>query len=285
MLFLLIILFAFMPLLYGNRAEQPEPKPLPPVTIWIHGTKLFPQHFFPKFFFCKDGLNPVLDHDPSYHHRTIAETLSKEDPELFPLETFYLFGWSGSLSFSARKKAALDLKNSLKQVVEHYYAKYRKRPFVRIITHSHGGNVVLSMADFEPYDFYVDELILLACPVQLKTKKCIQSSLFKHIISLYSTLDTFQILDPQGLYRNEIHAMQKMYDEKLNVPLFSERYFELQDNLHQFNVRINNRGLFHIEFMLLTFVKALPAIIRSIHKEPLNKDSKTTTTAQYSIKA
>ena len=60
-------------------------------------------------------------------------------------ERFYTFGWSGLVSQGRRRKEALRFYNMLEQECR----KLRKQnmiPKVRIITHSHGGNVALNMA-------------------------------------------------------------------------------------------------------------------------------------------
>ena len=64
----------------------------PPITIWIHGTRLLPKGMFQKFFYSKPGLHHYATIDPKFHLHKIAATLSASDPYLFPAQTFYLFG-------------------------------------------------------------------------------------------------------------------------------------------------------------------------------------------------
>lgn len=57
---------------------------------------------------------------------------------------YYVFGWSGLLSQSKRRQEALRLLNELNEEVK----KFKKRnitPKITIVSHSHGGNVVLNM--------------------------------------------------------------------------------------------------------------------------------------------
>ena len=251
-----------------HSSATPKLNNAPPINIWIHGTFFFPNYMLPKFFYCPTGLNLATVLDTSYHHRLIAQTLAEADPERFPLKTFYLFGWSGKLSFSAREKAARELYTALKKLIAKYEKKYNQKPFIRIITHSHGGNVVLNMEELQNSadDIHIAELILLACPVQERTKRLAQDErLFPKIISLFSTLDTMQVLDPQGLYQKEIHEIQKQY-EKRRTPLFSEREFEPHSNLTQVKLKISERGLFHIEFMLKRFLRMMPTILDEIRQ-------------------
>jgi len=60
-------------------------------------------------------------------------------------QRFYTFGWSGLVSQGRRRKEAIRFYNML----NHEYKKLVKegyQPKIRIITHSHGGNVALNMA-------------------------------------------------------------------------------------------------------------------------------------------
>ncbi len=230
----------------------------PPITIWIHGTLFFSNLFFPTFFYCPSGLTLSTSLEKKYYHRTIAETLSATDPQRFPLETFYLFGWSGALSFEVRKQTAIDLYEALKKLVNEYMQQYGKKPFIRIITHSHAGNVVLNMATIKNTldDITISELILLACPVQVETAHLSTDPLFKRIYSIFSTLDSIQILDPQGLY-------PKKHKQK-RVPLFSERLFEPQPHIAQVNLKINGHGIMHMGFLFNKFLTTLPFVLQEI---------------------
>lgn len=236
----------------GVAVTQPA-KPI--VTVWIHGTKLTPESFMYKFFYRKMGLHPCLSYDECFHMRTIANTLNN-DPVEFPLEHFYIFGWSGKLNFQERKKCSHDLFNELLALQKKYQETYNMQPYFRLITHSHGGNVALNLALHNTQEQYlnIDELILLACPVQTKTMHLIKDPCFKQIYSFYSESDLIQIIDPQGLYKNK----------EPNTSLFSKRVFEPQQNLIQIKACSSKRGLMHIEFIYLKFLKHFPQIMKWI---------------------
>jgi hypothetical protein len=234
----------------------------PPITIWVHGTKgtsnRFPFTPLKRFFGCKKGLHKALELDKTWHHHELAHVLSSADAAAYPLEHFYLFGWSGKLSFKRRAHAARELLIDLKKVVSAYKATWGVRPFIRIITHSHGGNVVLNMAKLvlpvgSDDDLVIDELLLLACPVQDSTALYIQKPFFKKIYSLYSRADLLQILDPQGL-------------QSIAATLFSRRRFPVQDNLVQVKLKINGWALSHVDFMLSRFVRLLPTIVHELEQ-------------------
>jgi hypothetical protein len=268
----------------------------PIVTIWVHGTKVdecLPLPFAKiakrignMIFQHKLGLHHVNSFN-NYHYEAIrANILGTTPPILFPNEHFYSFGWSGKLNPIARKNASQELFDALKSLQKEIEAKTGQQPLFMVITHSHGGNVVLHMAEiidpdgFEPR---IEKLILLACPVQKCTSHLINSPLFKRIYSLHSHTDMIQIADMQGL--------RKHYSEK--KPFFSERHFDVNPKLVQANIRwacypewdnedyiINevmlkhltrsirfmdyikkNRGLFHVEFQLFPFLRNLSSII------------------------
>lgn len=239
-------------------------RPVPTITIWIHGTKGTVNHIpldtLKHFFNCKQGLHPARSLCECHHHRQIADILTTTDPLRFPAEHFYLFGWSGKLSYQEREETARILYTEIKELSARYKKEYGVTPTIRLITHSHGGNVALNLAYVKnPADteFAIDELILLACPVQAKTAPCIKDPLFKKIYSLYSTRDFIQILDPQEV----IHNIREK-----RLPLFSQRRFAEQPNLRQIVVKRKKRAISHIEFMLEKFLVTLPTILNDLDK-------------------
>ena len=121
-------------------------------------------------------------------------------------------------------KAAKDLYNSLKSLIREYKSLYGITPKIRLIGHSHGGNVILNLVPIvkQAHDdaFHVNEVVLLACPCQNATKDYALDPLFEKVYSLSSKFDFVQVIDPQGLY----NLKEKLFD-KNSPPLFSERYF------------------------------------------------------------
>lgn len=236
--------------------------PAPTITIWIHGTKGTVNHIpldsLKRFFDCKPGLNPAHNLCECHHHRQIADVLITHDPLRFPAEHFYLFGWNGKLSYEERENTARMLYNEIKALIIRYKKQLGTSPKIRLITHSHGGNVALNLAkvkDVMDTEFTIDELILLACPVQTKTVHLIKDPLFKKIYSLYSTRDFIQILDPLEIIHN---VKEKRF------PLFSQRKFPDQPNLRQIVVKRKKRAISHVEFMLENFLTTLPIILNEL---------------------
>lgn len=73
-------------------------------------------------------------------YNEIAKTIKPEREILH----FYTFGWSGILSLTKRRNDALRLYNALSKELKHY-RKMGINPKIRIIAHSHGGNVALNL--------------------------------------------------------------------------------------------------------------------------------------------
>ena len=247
-----------IPLPIANDAKQTtlSKDSLPPITIWIHGTRLLPKSLFKNFFYSKPGLHHYTEVEPIFYQHKIAQTLIASNPNKFPAQTFYLFGWAGALSSQEREVAALQLYKDLKVVRSQYQAMYGAEPVIHIISHSHGGNIALlleKVKDQNDSNFFIQQLIVLACPVQLQTMKYACAPLFGKIYSLYSMLDIFQIADMQGLHK-----------QNPQPPLFSRRLFLPDEKIEQVAVKINQRSIMHMEFITLKFLSQLGMILDEI---------------------
>ena len=225
------------------------------ITVWVHGTRVLPRGVMESFFYSKPGLNHYTSIESYYHQREIAQTLIKSNPELFPAEHFYLFGWNGKLSFKEREKAARKLYHDLKVVRDQHKKIHGTEPIIRMISHSHGGNVILlleQVKDPADTDFYIQEVILLATPVQKQTMNYARAQIFGKVYSLYSILDFVQVIDPQGL-------QQKDTDK-----IFSERYFPADEKIEQVAIKKNDRSIMHMEFVKLKFLAQIPYMLAEI---------------------
>jgi len=232
------------------------------ITIWVHGTRssdFVHNYIFKKLLYRKIGLHPAAAYDKEYNRRKIAENLSDQLSTRFVFENFYYFGWSGKLNHKKRKEAAKKLHRSIFELINEYKTEHGVEPKIRLITHSHGGNVALCLSKINTKSqdsIQIYELILLACPVQEKTAHLLKNPMFENIYSLYSGIDILQILDPQGL-----RLLQKYKPKK---PFFSQRKFEPQKNLTQVKIKMNGRGILHVEFLLNKFISSLPHILDEI---------------------
>lgn len=114
------------------------------------------------------------------------------------IEEHAIFGWDGLLSQSARFMAASQLYDALVSYRDRVIKMYGVEPRIRILAHSHGGNVALWLADFEKErqkKLSVDFLFMYGTPMQVETGHCITSPFFKHIILGYSRGDSIQRRD------------------------------------------------------------------------------------------
>jgi hypothetical protein len=227
-----------------QQPSQSHTQTLPTITIWIHGAQPFKPNSYNL------GLKPAKAFREDDQLGQIAATLNKSDPIRFPFDNIYFFSWSGMLSFKERKSYSRILYEQLSALVKSYEQTYGTRPNIRIIAHSHGGNVALNLAKIKDIPLVIDELILLACPVQDKTAALTQSKIFKKIYSLYSTLDVVQVIDPQGLYPC-----------RFIKSIFSRQRFAPQENLLQVKVRINGHSFLHHEFHDTPFLTILSPLI------------------------
>jgi len=229
----------------------------PTVTVFIHGTRIFPKFYAQELFYSPEGFTHISDIEQASHMHTIARALQEASPQKYPYEQFYTFGWNGNLDFQERKKASEVLYKALKELSALYVDQCGVRPRLRLITHSHGGNVALNLAGVaregdDPL-FFVDELILLAVPVQQKTKDLVAEPCFGRIYSLFSSNDMIQVIDPQGIYK-----------ENIDAPIFSERHFKEYPHVFQARIKMQGRFLLHIEFLMEKLFKHLPAIVDSM---------------------
>lgn len=201
----------------------------PTITIWVHGSKTLPTALY-KFvgFDMPLGLNPANTLIKTHQPKRFIDTLCNND-QLIAKEHLYLFGWHGALEPSLRKSEAQKLYTAIEQLLTEYKKTHDCTPAIRIITHSHGGNLALNLAHVADergsHSFTIAELILLACPVWDVNKACIDHALFERVYNLYSNLDILQCIDPQGRY--------DVSQQLGNTPLFSDRRFDPHAKLIQ----------------------------------------------------
>lgn len=243
----------------------------PPITIWIHGTRFFYRPVFNYFFSNTPGLKLAYQLDKHYHLRTVVDTLHRYAPALFPCQSFYLFGWSGKLNAYEREAMAHVLNDELKKLTTAYKAQYHRDPFIRIIAHSHGGNVALNLTKTND-PIAINELILLACPAQRSMMETILNPMFKKVFVLYSSLDFVQVIAPD--IRHIAYAKNHTI-KLLKIPPLSARRFPIKDTILQVKIKLNGRALFHGEFVEPYFLMHLPNILQTIDQWNYEKEMNT----------
>lgn len=240
----------------------------PTITIWIHGARPFAANTYNL------GLKSPTQFDPNDYVAQSAYALIKADPNKFPLDHFYIYSWSGILDFAERQRASFILYTEIVKLIDKYKKLHDIVPKIRIMAHSHGGNVALNLALNADNSFIVDELIVLAIPVQAKTHKLAHSPMFKRIFSLYSTIDVGQIIDPQLLYRGS--------DTYL---LFSGQRFTPQENLMQVKIKINGAACQHIQFNDVPTLTVMPQILDQLRQwmDEIPKDIMTSDDTRFML--
>ena len=230
------------------------------ITIWIHGTQILKNSPYIKEFDCTTKLKPASKISKWRHLYKIARALHKGDPQRFAWQTMYIFGWPGTLRAKKRQWAAQKLYTELQRVQKEFESIYKTKPIIRILTHSHGGNVALNMAHLERTDLTIDELILLACPVQQQTQDYIQHPMFKKIYTLYSSLDFIQVIAPQFKYKHKRNNDYSLWREINWIPT-SNRRFPEHTHLAQTKIKLNGRALFHDDFVKTQFLSSMSEIL------------------------
>lgn len=178
------------------------------ITIFVHGTYLLRKiwQFSPSrpLIYCPQGLS-LAKHLPShYFFYKMAYGCVACDSENYSADQFYVFGWeSEHVNDYTRSQSAKILVEQMSEVVVDYYMRHNVIPKIQLIGFSHGGNVILHVADY--IDGYADmhdveiEAWLFGTPVQVVSHDLVNSDCFKAIYSIYSKKDIIQKIDPQGM--------------------------------------------------------------------------------------
>lgn len=133
---------------------------------------------------------------------------------------YYTYGWSGLLSPRIRLQESHDFYLALIQEIDRLRA-CKIRPKIRIIGYSHGGNIVLGLAQAYAEDAQkslplIDEIVFLGVPIQVETDHFVTSPLFKKIYNFYSLLDRIQSAECFSFKR---FGSQKYFIPRSNLQL------------------------------------------------------------------
>lgn len=214
----LILLLSDFPLMSVGQPTQDHS-----ITIFVHGTylmrKFFQYSHFRPAMYCPQGLSLAKDLPKYYHFHKMAKGCVSCDSQSYSMDQFYIFGWkSEHVNDHTRNKAAKDLVDQLYELVFDYYNEHRVIPKIKLMGYSHGGNVILNMANHLPY--YPDiqiEVWLFGTPIQQVNHNHIYSYCFHKIYSIFSKGDWVQTIDPQGIKNKNANFWSgRMFDE--NAP-------------------------------------------------------------------
>jgi hypothetical protein len=238
----------------------------PVINVWIHGTKFMRCETYKKVFNGMPDIKHVKDFPSAHKIQFHMRLLNRDAPHIFDYNSLYLFGWSGRLSTHERYWAALILYQKLVALRQHYRQKFNVDPIIRLITHSHGGNVALNLARIHALrkdTLSIDALVLLACPVQYETKKLVESDLFKKRYALYSSLDMVQVMAPEFVYRMRDDE-GSIIGSCLRLLPFSERCFDAHMPVRQAWIKINGHAITHASFTTTKFLRTLPQLLETL---------------------
>lgn len=229
--------------LYGEETTKDHA-----ITIFVHGTtplrpflELLPCK---SLLYCKQGLHLAKDLPQHYHFHKLAAACIEQDQEHFSWDQFYMFGWqSEKIYHHVRRKTAQLLQKQLEEKVQAYWRQHHIVPKIRLLGFSHGGNVIINLADFLPIacaqKVVEIEAWLFGTPVQVVNRDLVNSQYFTNIYSVFSQNDWIQRLDPQGL-RN-IKLLKQNY-------FWSDRAFGLESRCKQVKFTVNGKSIGHMAY-------------------------------------
>jgi len=245
------ILILVLTVLFGLKADSQDNQPR--LNIWVHGTTI--RASVPIKFSKFHNSTKLMHYSELIFNQGAcprAEILAKNDPVNFPLDSFYLFRWSGLLNRKEREVVSCDLYKYLISKVDEILQKTGKYPIITIITHSHGGNIALYLAKInEKFDskLKIARLILLACPVQYGTAQLVNDKTFDQIYAFYSTYDIIQIMALQPFGRPSLRKFSKFSNKVVHVKTAWKK-----------------RGLWHNEFKGLSFLTKIGDALKQIEQ-------------------
>jgi hypothetical protein len=219
------------------------------VNVYIHGT--FPDckllsNYFDSLFLGESGLHHASKLNSKNLFKKNILSLCYLDPNKFCFEHFYTFGWSGALSFPARKKTGIILYNQLKDLILSYKQLYNLYPKIRIITYSHGGNVALNMVKLLPFipEQHIHlELLFIACPVQKPLASYIKHPEVDFVYTISTENDWVQGLNFYQ-YKGKYQFPNQLFDTTCK-------------KCYQINVSIDGHSIGHLD-LFRSFLVHLP---------------------------
>lgn len=118
----------------------------------------------------------------------ILKAYEELNNQIYPTENknhYYTFGWSGLISQKRRRKEAIRFYNSLCEELDNSF----NQPKLRILAHSHGGNLALNLAAVNKVINNLNNLELLLESAKTEDEKEALFLMYKEIISLPSKSD------------------------------------------------------------------------------------------------
>jgi len=230
------------------------------ITVWVHGTNPPPSLLLMSYYsplrpwlYAKPGLSLALELPVHYYFHRLAKSCHEADPIEFPCDCFYTYGWPSTvLSAKTRQYEGIQLFCGIDAIVRQYRKKFDEVK-VRVIGFSHGGNIILNMIQCLPFFCKNTELdvVFLGIPVQELTRSFINNAWVNRAFSFYSDADWMQVMD-----------IQKMANWGDNVPWFSKKIFQDDDQIVQIKLTINGKSIGHREYR--SYNQYVPYLLKSV---------------------
>lgn len=239
------------------------------ITVFIHGTCMAPRitqlSRLQQFFEAPQGMSLAADLPSYYRFCETGLIAAQKAPELFSLQTFYIYRWPGHIvSHEHRMQVAFDLKVQLHRLAEQFYAMHGFMPKIRLIGFSHGGNVILNLAAYGPLvvagKTIVYDIWLMGTPVLQCNKEYIASPVFGGKYLVYTKNDRVQRLDPQNF------QIATWFSYKI----FSEQCFATNDHCIHVNMEfLDGYTCGHIKFgwMLQAYLADIITMVLAQYKQ------------------
>lgn len=148
----------------------------------------------------KDSLEAPCCHKAAIHIiRAFDRMHQAHTPEDVHERRYYTFGWSGLMSEKNREFSARQLYHELSNLRRIYTENQTNTVSFELHAHSHGGQLVLHLAqikkEYQDQDFIVDWAILSAVPLYYQKVKNVLSGTFNTILNIHSDGDRIQTAD------------------------------------------------------------------------------------------
>jgi hypothetical protein len=217
------------------------------VTVWVHGVNLLRPNE------TNLGLWPAYTFVENNGLFNVGKYLVEADPVRFPADDVLVFSWAGTFDYKECEMAAGKLYDALVKMASQYDFQNKK---IRLIPFSYGGNIVFNLPKFKkPEDkLIIDEVVILAWPIQGYLVPMTKDPMFKKIFNVYSPGDIVQIIDPQGFCNRHGDA-----------PLFTTRRLKRGENVLQTKILVNGRGCHHFGLCNKQFIAAFPMVIDELN--------------------
>jgi len=159
-------------------------------------------------------LNPSFNHPMGSYkfatypimsaYKEVLETL-KPGHEI---NHFYTFGWTGLLSKTYRLKESLRLYNALQEELENY-KQQGITPKIRLIAHSHGGNVCLNIAALNQAQTLISQGGNIHDCIENDTNRHVdEKEALKHAVTMLSSQQRSKPLGAKGQKKFDYYPVQ-----------------------------------------------------------------------------